>query len=53
MVRFTHTHAYTHTHTQGLLRHVVEHQPEDPMAYFHEEITKIKKEMEEANVRQN
>lgn len=36
---------------QGLLLHVVQHQPEDPIGYFHEEITKIKKEMEETNVR--
>ena len=35
---------------QGLLLHVVQHQPEDPIGYFHEEITKIKKEMEETNV---
>lgn len=31
--------------------HVITHQPEDPIGYFHEEITKIKKEMEESNVR--
>ena len=36
---------------QGLLLHVVQHQPEDPISYFHEEITKIKKEMDETNVR--
>ncbi len=47
----THMHTHTHMHTQGLLRHVIEHQPEDPMAYFHEEIAKIKKEVEEDNVR--
>ena len=35
---------------QGLLLHVIEHQPEDPITYFHEEITKIKKEMEDSNV---
>ena len=34
---------------QGLLLHVVQHQPDDPIGYFHEEITKIKKEMEETN----
>ena len=37
--------------SQGLLLHVIEHQPEDPITYFHEEITKIKKEMEDSNVR--
>ena len=31
--------------------YVITHQPEDPIAYFHEEISKIKKEMEEMNVR--
>ena len=35
---------------QGLLLNVIEHQPEDPITYFHEEITKIKKEMEDSNV---
>ena len=35
---------------QGLLLHVVQHQPEDPISYFHEEITKLKKEMDETNV---
>ena len=29
---------------------VITHQPDDPIGYFHEEITKIKKEMEEMNV---
>lgn len=33
--------------------HVITHQPEDPIGYFHEEITKIKKEMEELNVRKS
>ena len=36
---------------QGLLMHIVVHQPEDPISYLHEELTKIKKEMEESNVR--
>ena len=31
--------------------HVITFQPDDPIGYFHEEITKIKKEMEELNVR--
>ena len=35
---------------QALLTHVITHQPDDPISYFHEEITKIKKEMEELNV---
>ena len=35
---------------QGLLTHVVVHQPEDPIAYFHEELSRIKKEVEENNV---
>ena len=35
---------------QGMLTHVVVHQPEDPIAYFHEELSKIKKEVEENNV---
>lgn len=35
---------------QALLMHVITQQPEDPISYFHEEITKIKKEMEELNV---
>lgn len=35
---------------QGLLTHVMLHQPEDPISYFHEEITKIKKEVEESKV---
>ena len=35
---------------QGLLTHVVVHQPEDPIGYFSEEIGKIKREMEESNV---
>lgn len=34
---------------QSLLKHVITHQPEDPISYFHEEIIKIKKEMEENN----
>ena len=29
---------------------VITHQPEDPISYFQEELTKIKKEMEEMNV---
>lgn len=33
-----------------LLMNVITKQPEDPITYFHEEITKIKKEMEELNV---
>ena len=36
---------------QGMLTHVVVHQPEDPIAYFHEELSRIKKEVEENNVR--
>ena len=36
---------------QGMLTHVVVHQPEDPVAYFHEELSRIKKEVEENNVR--
>eukprot|EP00731_Ephydatia_muelleri_P001887 Em0001g1887a len=35
---------------QGLLRHVITHQPDDPIAYFHEEISKIKKEVEENHI---
>ncbi|CAI8031615.1 hypothetical protein GBAR_LOCUS17944 [Geodia barretti] len=35
---------------QGMLTHVVVHQPEDPVAYFHEELSRIKKEVEENNV---
>ena len=35
---------------QGLLTHVLINQPDDPIAYFHEELTKIKKEVEEQNV---
>lgn len=35
---------------QGLLTHVIVHQPDDPIGYFHEEIGKMKKEMEESNV---
>lgn len=35
---------------QGMLTHVVVHQPEDPIAYFHEEVSRIKKEVEENNV---
>ena len=33
-----------------MLTHVVVHQPEDPIAYFHEELSRIKKEVEENNV---
>ena len=29
---------------------MVVHQPEDPIAYFHEELSRIKKEVEENNV---
>lgn len=36
---------------QELLMYVISHQPEDPIGYFQEELTKIKKEMEELNVR--
>ena len=36
---------------QGLLHHVVVYQPSDPLQYFHDEISKIKKEMTESNVR--
>ena len=35
---------------QGLLHQVVIEQPEKPFEYFHKEIGKIKKEMEESNV---
>lgn len=35
---------------QALLLQVITSQPDDPIGYFHEEITKIKKEMEELNV---
>lgn len=35
---------------QGLLHQVVREQPDNPFEYFHEEISKIKKEMEESNV---
>ncbi len=35
---------------QGLLTHVMTHQPDDPISYFREEIAKIKKEMEESKV---
>lgn len=34
----------------GLLRHVIVHQPDDPISYFHEELTKIKKEVEASNI---
>lgn len=37
-------------HVQALLMHVITHQPDDPIGYFQEEITKIKKEMDELNV---
>ena len=33
-----------------MLTHVVVHQPDDPIAYFHEELSRIKKEVEENNV---
>jgi len=36
--------------TQGLLTHAMMHQPEDPMGYFHQELTKMKKEMADSNV---
>ena len=35
---------------QGMLTHVVVHQPQDPIAYFHEELSRIKKEVEDNNV---
>ena len=34
-----------------MLTHVVVHQPEDPIAYFHEELSRMKHEVEENNVR--
>ena len=34
-----------------MLTHVVVHQPEDPIAYFHEELSRMKQEVEENNVR--
>ena len=39
--------------SQGLLHQVVIDQPEHPFEYFHDEIKKIKKEMEESNVRKS
>ena len=30
--------------------HVIIHQPSDPIGYFHEELTKLKKELDETNV---
>ena len=41
---------YVLKNVQGMLTHVVVHQPEDPIAYFHEELSRIKKEVEENNV---
>ncbi len=38
---------------QGLLTHVMLHQPEDPISYIHGEITKIKKEVDESKVPYN
>ena len=32
------------------MHQVIVEQPEDPIGYFHEEITRIKKEVEETNV---
>lgn len=36
--------------SQRLLTEVAVQQPDDPMGYFHEEITKIKTEIQERNV---
>lgn len=33
-----------------MLTHVVVNQPEDPIAYFHEELSRIKKEVEDNDV---